>query len=228
MKPVGAGKGPSKIGNHEEKAQEGSSILVLETSTVRPLWQRKTEEKEGGGEGMKEIATPAPNKQSRHHGERRGPSRPAKGVILGRSNILKSMEDIEEEDRHDCREGTLPLLEGPQRTEQEPCMWSLEDQITSMHVVTQGPNYEHVVSRGATASDQLGSSYRTYEAASVNQKEEWFRTGKGRHKNRISGPQRTRLITVPGISHILLPSLAYSDGCAGSVGANVVKISGHG
>ena len=125
MKPVGAGKGPSKIGNHEEKAQEGSSILVLETSTVRPLWQRKTEEKEGGGEGMKEIATPAPNKQSRHHGERRGPSRPAKGVILGRSNILKSTEDTEAEDRHGCQEGSVPSRDGTPRME-----------VRGMHTVT--------------------------------------------------------------------------------------------
>ena len=52
LEPADAGKGPSKISGHEEKAREGSSTPVPETSVVRLLWQCKTEEKEGGNEGM--------------------------------------------------------------------------------------------------------------------------------------------------------------------------------
>ena len=48
-----AGKGPSRIGDRGEKAREGSSTLVPETSAVWPPWRHKTEEKEGGGEGTK-------------------------------------------------------------------------------------------------------------------------------------------------------------------------------
>ena len=46
-------KGLSRIAGHEEKAREGSSTPLPETSTVRPPWRHKTEEKEGGGEGTK-------------------------------------------------------------------------------------------------------------------------------------------------------------------------------
>ena len=51
--------------------------------------------------------------------------------------------------------------------------------------------------------------------------------GGDRWGNRVTGPQRTQLNPVAGISHILLPFLAQSGGCAGLVGADVVKISGY-
>jgi hypothetical protein len=40
-------------GANGEETREGSSTPGPETSAVRPLWQRKTEEKEGGGEGTR-------------------------------------------------------------------------------------------------------------------------------------------------------------------------------
>ena len=45
--------------------------------------------------------------------------------------------------------------------------------------------------------------------------------------SRVMSPRRIRLKTVAGISHILLPFLAHSSGCAGLVGSDVVKISGY-
>ena len=47
------------------------------------------------------------------------------------------------------------------------------------------------------------------------------------HGNLVPSPRKTQLKLVAGISHILLPFLAHSARCAGSVRANVVKISGH-
>ena len=46
-------------------------------------------------------------------------------------------------------------------------------------------------------------------------------------KKRMTSLRRTRLKPVARISHILLPFLAHSSGCAGFVGADVVKISGY-
>ena len=55
-----------------------------------------------------------------------------------------------------------------------------------------------------------------------------FRTKSGdRHGNWVTSPRRTRLKLVDEISPILLPVLADSGGCAGLVGADVVKNSGH-
>ena len=51
--------------------------------------------------------------------------------------------------------------------------------------------------------------------------------GGDRLKKRMTSLRRTRLKPVARISHILLPFLAHSGGCAGLVGANVVKISGY-
>ena len=44
---------------------------------------------------------------------------------------------------------------------------------------------------------------------------------------RVTSLRRTRLKPFADISHILLPFLAHSGGCAGLVGADVVKISGY-
>ena len=53
-------------------------------------------------------------------------------------------------------------------------------------------------------------------------------TGSGdRCKNRVMSPRRTRWKPIAGISHILLPFLVHSGGCASLVGADVVKNSGH-
>ena len=103
---------------------------VLETSAVGPEGLCETGETDGGGEGTKARAIIAPNKQSKHHRERRGQSSPAKEVILGRSNVV-STEHIGAEDRRECREGSVPSHEGTPRTEQDACMWSLEGRITS-------------------------------------------------------------------------------------------------
>ena len=52
--------------------------------------------------------------------------------------------------------------------------------------------------------------------------------GGDRCGNRVTGPRRTRLNPVAKISHILLPFLAHSGGCAGLVGVEVMGKTGHG
>ena len=105
----------------------GSSTLVPGTSAVRPPWHRKTEEKDGGGEGTKATADEGTKscirKVAENEGLRagkskddipedvRGPSGPVKEVILGRSNLLKNTKDTEVEDR---REGPRWKRGGPQ------------------------------------------------------------------------------------------------------------------
>ena len=51
LKPVDPEKGLSRIGNRGEKAREGSSTPISETTANQPPLQHKTEEKEGGSKG---------------------------------------------------------------------------------------------------------------------------------------------------------------------------------
>ena len=65
-------KGPSRVGVHKEKALEGSSTPVPETSTVRPSWRHKTEEKEGGGKGIKATTNKGTERSIQEVAENKG------------------------------------------------------------------------------------------------------------------------------------------------------------
>ena len=55
LEPVDAEKGLSRVGGHEEKTRGGSSTPTPESTTVRPVSPRESQEKESGGEGTKDT-----------------------------------------------------------------------------------------------------------------------------------------------------------------------------
>ena len=91
-----------------------------------------------------------------------------------------------------------------------------------MHTVGRGPHYGHAVRRVAVG-DRRWISDQAYEEARANQRGGRLGTGADRHSNQMPEPRRTRLNVVAEISHLLLPFLAHSGGCAGLVGADVVN-----
>ena len=109
-----------------------------ENTTVQPSWQPKTEEKEGGGEGMKAIATTAPNKQSKHHG-----SNGAKRA--GERGDPRAEQRIEKHEGH--RRGRRT-----RESETDACLL-----LRGMHAVVRGPQYEHAVGEIAAGDRQQRS-----------------------------------------------------------------------